>query len=131
MTEPNPFVRTPSRTGWYLAHPRLLKHMAQELTSVFIGAYALLLVWALGALAAGEDAWRAFLNGLGSPPMIVLQWLILAAALYHTVSWFAVTPKAMPVQVGDHRVAGGLIAGVHYAGWVAVSLVILYLAGGL
>ena len=129
MTDPKPYVREPARTTWYLAHPRYLQHMAQELTSVFIGAYALLLLWGIRALAAGEEAWQAFLAGLSSPLALGFQWLILAAALYHTVSWFAVTPKAMPVQLGERFVPGSLIAGAHYLAWLAVSLFILYFAG--
>ena len=129
MTDPRPFVREPATTTWYLAHPRYLKHMAQELTSVFIAAYALLLLAGVRALAAGEEAWEAFLAGLGGPVSLGLQWLILAATLYHTVSWFAVTPKAMPLQFGEWFVPGVFIAGAHYLAWLAASLIILYLAG--
>lgn len=129
MTGPKPYVGEPSRTTWYLRHPRYMKHMAQELTSVFIGAYALLLLWGLRALAAGEEAWQAFLAGLGSPFSLAAQWLILAATLYHTISWFAVTPKAMPVQIGDRFLPGSLIAGAHYLAWLGVSFIILYTTG--
>ncbi len=129
MIEPKPYVREPARATWYLAKPRYMQHMAQELTSVFVGAYALLLLWGIRALAAGEEAWQAFLAGLGSPLALGLQWLVLVATLYHSVSWFAVTPKAMPVQVGESFVPGIFIAGAHYLAWIAVSLFILYVAG--
>ena len=129
MIEPKPYVREPARTTWYLAHRRYLQHMAQELTSVFVGACALLLLWGIRALAAGEQAWQTFLAGLGSPLALGLQWLVLAATLYHTISWFAVTPKAMPVQIGEDFVPGIFIAGAHYLAWIAVSLFILYVAG--
>jgi fumarate reductase subunit C len=108
-----------------------MQHMAQELTSVFVAAYALLLLWGIQALAAGEEAWQVFLANITSPLSLVLHWLILAGTLYHTVSWFAVTPKAMPVQLGEHFVPGGLIAGAHYLVWAAVSLFILYFAGAI
>jgi fumarate reductase subunit C len=103
--------------------------MAQELTSVFVAIYALILLWGLGSLAGGEAAWQSFLTGLGSPFLLVVQWLVLVASLYHTVSWFAVTPKAMPVRVGDEQVPGHLIAGGHYVAWLIVSFIILYVAG--
>ena len=131
MSNPGPYVKEPARTTWYLSHPRYMHHMAQELTSVFIGAYALLLLWGLRALSAGEQAWQAFLTSLGSPLLLGCQWLILAATLYHTVTWFAVTPKAMPLQIGEHFVPGRLIAGAHYLAWLAISLIILYFAGAL
>ncbi len=129
MNEPRPYVRPAPRTTWYLAQPRYMQHMAQELTSVFVGACAFLLLWGLSALAEGEQAWNAFLAGLGNPLTLFLLVLILAATLYHTVSWFAVTPKAMPVQIGESFVPGIIIAGAHYLAWILVSLFILYVAG--
>lgn len=129
MTEPRPYVRAPDRTGWYLSHRRYMQHMAQELTCVFIGAYALLLLWAIRALASGEQAWQAFLQALGNPVALALQWLVLLVTLYHTVSWFAVTPKAMPVQLGERFLPGLVIAGVHYGIWFFLSLAVLYFAG--
>jgi fumarate reductase subunit C len=131
MSDAKPYVREPARTTWYLSHRRYMQHMAQELTSVFVGVYALLLLWGIRALAAGEEAWRVFLADLASPLSLSLHWLILGGTLYHTVSWFAVTPKAMPVQFGEHFVPGGLIAGAHYLVWAAVSLFILYFAGAI
>ncbi len=129
MIEPKPYVREPSRTTWYLAQPRYMQHMAQELTSVFVGIYALLLLCSLRALAEGAEAWQSFLTSLGSPLMLGLQWLVLVVTLYHSVSWFAVTPKAMPVQIGEEFVPGIYIAGAHYLAWIAASLFILYFAG--
>ena len=129
MNEPRPYVRSVPRATWYLAQPRYVQHVAQELTCVFVGAYALFLLWGLRALSQGEHAWNAFLTSLGNPLALLLQLLVLAATLYHTVSWFAVTPKAMPVQVGEGFVPGIIIAGAHYLAWIIVSLFILYIAG--
>lgn len=131
MSVPKPYVREPARTTWYLSQPRYMQHMAQELTSVFVGVYGLLLLCSIRALAEGEAAWQSFLASLGSPLMLGLEWLVLVATLYHAVSWFAVTPKAMPVQLGEQLVPGSLIAGAHYLAWIAVSLFILHFAGSI
>ena len=55
--------------------------------------------------------------------------VILIGTLYHSVTWFAVTPKAMPVQIGENFLPGFVIAGAHYLAWLAVSLFILFVAG--
>jgi fumarate reductase subunit C len=55
----------------------------------------------------------------------------LVLAVYHTVTWFNVTPKALPVQMGEAFVPQGAIAGAHYAGWAVLSVVILFVAGVL
>ncbi len=126
---PKPFVREVARTTWYLTRRRDRVHMAQELSSIFIGGYALLLLWGVKALAAGPEAYQTFLASLGSPLSLGLHWLVLAVTLFHTVSWFGVTPKAMPVQIGEAFLPGGIIVGGHYAVWIALSLFILYVAG--
>ena len=123
-----PFVREVARTTWYLTRRRDRVHMAQELSSVFNGGYALLLLWGIKTLAAGLEAYHAFLTSLSSPLSLGLHWLVLAVTLFHTVSWFGVTPKAMPVQIGEDFLPGKFIVGAHYAAWLVASLLILYFA---
>ncbi|MGB5082951.1 MAG: hypothetical protein WBO23_19655 [Burkholderiales bacterium] len=134
MAEPvtrKPYVREVPRLRWIFRHPRYLRYMARELTCVFIGAYAVLLVFAFARLAQGRESYEAFLRALGTPAGIAFQTVVLAFALYHTVTWFNVTPKAMPIQRGEEFVPGGIIIGAHYAAWIALSIVALVLAGAL
>ena len=126
-----PFIREVPGSSWFLRQPRYLRYMAREVTCVFIGAYAVMLVIALARLAEGREAYEGFLRALGSPAGIAFQIVVLAFALYHTVSWFSVTPKAMPIQHGEAFIPGGVIIGAHYAGWVAISVIVLVLAGAL
>ncbi|MBI3044271.1 MAG: fumarate reductase subunit C [Betaproteobacteria bacterium] len=126
-----PYVREVSKSRWFLGQPRYLRYMARELTCVFIGAYSVLLLVALKRLSEGREAYEAFLQALASPAGIVFQAVTLAFALYHTVTWFNVTPKAMPIQIGEAFVPGGVIIGAHYAGWAAVTVLVLVLAEAL
>jgi len=126
---PKPYVReTPKRT-WYLARWRDINHILQESTSLFIGIYTLLLIWGLRALSEGKGAFQAYLEALSSPLSLGFHWLVLITALFHSVSWFKVTPKAMPIQIGERFVPGYLIAGAHYLVWILASLFILFVAG--
>lgn len=124
-----PYVREVSRYGWFLRSPRYLRYMAREVTCVFIGLHALILIVALMRLSEGRAAWEAYLANLGSPAGVALQLLILAFAVYHSTSWFNVTPKAMPVQIGENFLPGAVIVGAHYAGWLVASVALLFLAG--
>jgi len=125
-----PYVREISNTTWYLARRRDLLHMAQEVTSLFIGIYTIMLLWGIKALSEGPGAYQGFLDALGSPLVIAFNWMAFVIMLYHSISWFSVTPKAMPVQIGEEFLPGGIIAAGHYIAWVVVSAVIYYLAGG-
>lgn len=123
-----PYVREMT-SEWIFRHPRYLRYMAREFSCLFIGAYTLLLVWGLRELASGPAAWQAFLECLASPASIVFHVVALGFASYHSITWFNLTPKALPVQLGDEFLPDGAISGAHYAGWVVVSLAILFLAG--
>ena len=123
-----PYLREIS-SEWIFRHPRYLRYMVREFSCLFIGGWTLMMVWGLKQLAEGPAAWAAFLECLQSPASIVFHFVALGFALYHSVTWFNLTPKALPLQVGEAFVPDGVIAGAHFAGWAAVSLVILFLAG--
>jgi len=125
-----PYRRAVSASWWWLARPRYIRYMAREVSCVFIGAYTAVIVVGLLRLSQGPAAWGGFIDALQAPVSIAAHLLALAFALYHTFTWFNVTPKAMPLQIGEARLPGGVIIGAHYAGWAMVSALILYLAGG-
>ncbi len=126
-----PYVRPVSKTGWWLKHPRYMRYMSREVTCIFIGAFALLMVCALERLSAGQAAYESFMQALRSPLGIVGLLLVLVFSVHNATSWFNVTPKAMPVQIGEEFLAGKYIVGAHYAVWAVASLVVLFFAGVL
>jgi fumarate reductase subunit C len=125
-----PYRRPVSTSLWWLAQPRYIRYMAREVSCVFIGAYTAVIVVGLVRLSQGAAAWGAFLESLQGPANVAFHLLALAFALYHTTTWFNVTPQAMPVQIGEARLPGGVIIGAHYAGWALVSALVFYLVGG-
>ena len=96
--------------------------MVRELTCVFVGGYALLLL----ILASRLDDSKTFLALLENPWVIALQVLSLPMVLYHTCTWLNLTPQVLVVWRGETRVSPILIAGVHYLAWIAVSVVVLW-----
>ena len=123
-----PYVREEG-WRWIFRHPRYLRYLAREFTCLFIGAWTLLLVWGLKQLAAGPAAWTAFLEALQSPLSIGFHVVAFAFAAYHSTTWFKLTPKALPLQIGEEFVPESVIAGAHFAAWAALSLTVLYFAG--
>ena len=123
------YVRPVSRYGWYLKKRSYAIHMAQEITSVFIAIFTLILLWGIAAVAGGPGSYQAFLKSLTSPGMVVLLWVLTIVMFYHAFAWFSVTPKAMVIQKGEEFVPGSVIAGAHYGIWAVLTLVVLFLAG--
>jgi fumarate reductase subunit C len=124
----NPHVRQMT-SEWIFRHPRYVRYMLREFSCLFIGGYGLLMVAALGSLAEGPAAWQAFLEALRSPLCIAFHVLALGFASYHSLTWFRLTPKALPVQLGESFVPDSAISGAHYAAWAVLSWLVLYLAG--
>jgi fumarate reductase subunit C len=125
----NPYVREVSPTRWYFRDGRYMRYMAREVTCIFIGAYTVLLLIGIARLAEGGAAYEAFLAALREPASIVFHVLTLGFSLYHTTTWFNVTPKALPVQIGEQFLPGKVVAGAHYAIWALLSLAVLFFAG--
>nr|VFJ64790.1 MAG: fumarate reductase subunit C [Candidatus Kentron sp. DK] len=125
----NPYIREIPKYSWYLRQGRYVRYMAREVTSLFIGIHAFLLVCGLGALSEGEAAYNQFLAVLGSPFYVGLLVVTLVFAVYHSVAWFSVTPQAMPVQVGEDFMPGWITIGVHYGIWAVATVLVLFLAG--
>lgn len=124
-----PYVREVSRTRWYFEHPRYLRYMAREVTCFFVGAYTVLLLIGVGRLSQGPAAYEAFLHALQSPGSIAFHVLALVFSVYHSITWFNLTPQALPVQIGERILPGAVIAGVHYVAWAVFSAVVLLMAG--
>jgi fumarate reductase subunit C len=123
-----PYVRAIT-SEWIFRHPRYLRYMAREFSCLFIGGWTLLMVWGLKQLAEGPAAWAVFLEVLRTPEIVVFHVLALGFAVYHSITWFNLTPKALPLQRGEEFVPDAAISGAHFAAWAAVSLAVLYLAG--
>ena len=123
-----PYIRPVSKVGWWFTEARYFRYMMRELSSLFIGAYTIVLSVGLYRLAQGQAEFDAFVERLLGPAGISLATVTLIFAAYHTYSWFQVTPKAMPIVLAGKRVPGFLIVGAHWLGFVAVSAVLWLLA---
>src|SRR5262249_39337466 len=118
----------PTSANWWMQKRSYTQFMLRELTAVFVAGYALFLLVLLYRVHQGLVAFTAFAVGLVSPVSIVLHVVALAMALYHTFTWFNLTPKAMVVWRGEEKVNPMLIAGVNYVAWAVVSALIAWIA---
>jgi len=124
-----PYVR-PMGTTWWVSKAHYIRYMIRELTCLFVGLQALVLLIGLYRLSQGREAFDEFLATLWGPAGQMMSALILLMLVIHSASWFNLTPKAMPLWIGDKKVPGWMITGAHYGGWAVVSAVIVCLVGG-
>ena len=125
-----PYIRQQSRTGWWLRQPRYVRYMMREISALFIGTYALVLIVALFQLSQGEAAYETFLTVAEGRVGLIFAVITMIFAIYHTYTWFQVTPKAMPLMFAGKRVAGPIIIAAHWITFAVVSVALWLLVGG-
>ena len=91
---------------------------------------ALVLVGLVAAVGRGEPAYRRFLELVASPWAIALHVLVLAALLFHTVTWLNLAPQAMVVKLRGRRLPDAAVVAAHYGAWLALSAAIVFLVVG-
>ena len=124
-----PYHREPSKSGWWLAQPRYIRYMLREISALFIGLYVLVLMIGLYQLSQGEAAYEAFLASAEGSLGLVFAVVAILFAIYHTYTWFQVTPKAMPLTFGGKKIPGAFIVAAHWLGFVLLSAALWLLVG--
>ena len=104
--------------------------MIRELTSVFVAGYCIFLLVLIFKLGKGADAYGNLIAALKSPSSVALHLITLAFVLYHTITWFNLTPKILVLYRGEERISQKLVAGTFYIGWIVVSVIIAGLVLG-
>ena len=129
VDKPKSYVRPMS--GWWLKNPFYIKYMVREATSIFVGIYAVVLLEGLMAVAEGETDFNNWLAAMHSPLAIGFHIVALAAALYHTVTWFSVAPKVAPILfIGKKRIQPSAITAAQYVVAVIVYLLLFWMILG-
>ncbi len=119
--------RRPISSTWWLAKNNYILFMCREATAVFVWLYLVFYLSQLAKLGGDVGAYTQFLDGRSSFLWILFHVVALIAAIYHSATWFNLTPKVIVVRRGEEKVPDGLIIGPHYAGWIGLSLAIIFI----
>ena len=111
---------------WWLQNRSYTTFVLREITSVFVAFFAVVYLWQIRAVAQGPDAYAKFLARLGTPFFLVLDVVAFLFILFHAVTWFNLTPKAMVLRIGGKRVADGVVLALNYAAWVVISAAVAF-----
>lgn len=126
MNKRRPYQQTLTRT-WWTKRKGYRAYMIRELTSIFVLLFSIELYFALFFLVKGEQSWMAFLNVIQSPAGLLINGAILIATLWHTVTWFQLTPITMPFRVKGKKVSENAIIGAHYGLLLVISLLVVWI----
>ena len=123
--------RRPVSNMWWLKRKPYILFIIREITSVFVAGYCVLLLILIFRLGQGPTPYSNLLVTLKSPLSIAMHIISLAFVLYHTITWFNLTPKILVLYRGEDRISQKLIASVFYVGWVVASVIIAWLVLGV
>lgn len=112
---------------WWLGNAAYTKFIVRELTSLAVGYAAVILVLQVWSLDRGPESYDRFLAWLQLRPVVTLHVVVLAALVYHSVTWLNLAPKALVLRVAGRRLPGTVVLLMHYAGWLVASAAVLWL----
>jgi fumarate reductase subunit C len=101
MSERRPFHRPQPRYWW--AHRPYLAYTLRELTGVAVALYGAILLAGLVCLWRGPQAFDVYRKILASEGSLLVHLVLLAAVLWHVVTWFQILPKTMPKLILQGR----------------------------
>ncbi|PWU03849.1 MAG: fumarate reductase subunit C [Terriglobia bacterium] len=114
-------------TYWWTGRRAYLRFILRELSSIFVAWFVLETLFQINALAGGPSAYSDFEQFLRNPVVIASNVISFLFVLFHAVTWFNLSPKAMAVRLGGKRVPAALIAGPNYVAWVLISAGVAWL----
>lgn len=112
---------------WFLNRKPYLMFIIRELTSIFVAAYAVILLFQLNALSQGPEAWEALVATFSTPLSIALHIVIFVFVLFHTITWFMLAPSAMVMKVGKMRIPDFAIIAGNFLMWIVLSAGIVWM----
>ena len=121
--------QTPLPATWFMQRPGFCRFMLREATCIPLAGYLVfLLVW-LHRLGGEGDSFAAFVETCRHPVIVALHVVFLLGALYHSITWFNLTPKIMPLYFAEEKVPDIWTAVfMGYGPWVTVTAAVLWAA---
>lgn len=114
-------------TYWWLQRWEYLRFVLRELSSVFVAYFVVLMLVQIYMLSRGPQAYADFQDFLKSPFVVALNVVSFFFVVFHSITWFNLSARAMAIRVGGKRVPGFLISGPNFAAWLVISAVIAWL----
>src|SRR5712691_11942989 len=93
-------------TYWWLKRWAYLKFILREGSSVFVAWVVVISLLAVRAVSRGPAEYAEFQNWLRSPFVLALNAVSFFFVVFHAVTWFNLTPKAMAVRLRGKRLPG-------------------------
>ncbi len=96
--------QTPMGPLWFLSRAGYRRFMAREMTAFALAVLLVYLLYWLRAIGDGYTAYVQMIELTRNPLLVTALGLAFGAMLYHSTTWFNLTPKIMPMYVAEEKV---------------------------
>jgi len=96
--------QTPMGPLWFLSRAGYRRFMAREMTAFALAVFLVYLLYWLRAIGDGYTAYVQMIQLTMNPLLVTALGLAFGAMLYHSITWFNLTPKIMPMYVAEEKV---------------------------
>ncbi len=96
--------QTPMGPLWFLSRAGYRRFMAREMTAFALAVFLVYLLYWLRAIGDGYTAYVQMIELTRNPLLVTALGLAFGAMLYHSTTWFNLTPKIMPMYVAEEKV---------------------------
>jgi fumarate reductase subunit C len=117
------------KRNWWLKHRFFKLYMLREATVIPLVFCLLCLLAGIVALLQGAESWQGWIAFMGSPIVLGLNLLALAASLFHAATFFVLFPRVMPLRIAGHRLPDKAIVAGQWAGVVVIAVLFFWLLG--
>ena len=118
------WLRQHVSTYWWLGRASYFAFILREASCLFVAWFVVYLLLLVRAVSVGPAAYEAFLAWSAEPGILLLNIVSFAFLVLHAITFFDAAPQALVVHVGGRRVPGRLVAALHYAAWLAASVIV-------
>ena len=118
--------RQPLSRFWWAKRRSYLLFMLREVSCVFVAWFVVYLLLLVHATSAGHDSYARFLVWSVNPVVVAVNAVAFIFLLLHAVTWFGLAPRAIVPHIRGRRVPARAVLAGHYAAWLVVSAVIVW-----
>ena len=123
------YVR-PMTATWWQKLDFYKAYMVREATSIFAVWFCIVLLYGVLCLVSNPVPGLGiidFISFLRNPIVVILNIITLIATLYHTATYFVMTPKVMNIIVKNERLPHHVLRNALWAVTAVISVIALIL----
>jgi len=107
-------------TYWWLQRWEYLRFVLREISSVFVAIFVVE-CFSKSTPSHAARGLRHLCDFLKSPFVLALNIISFFFVVFHSITWFDLSARAMSIRVGGKKLPGFMISGPNFVAWFVIS----------